>query len=112
MIGIVAGIAMNYFLMAQLSLTLTGISWSDFARAHVPGLALAGTIGLIVWAVVNHLRELEVSAIVVLIDVAMLSILSGLALCWLMPALFLATMADLRFASLDLDAALARQRPS
>jgi len=88
-IGIVAGITMNYFLMAQLSLILTDMSWSDFARAHVPGIALAGTIGLIVWVVVDHLRELEVSAIVVLIGVAMLSILSGLALCWLMPALFL-----------------------
>lgn len=88
-LGVIAAVAMNFFLMAQLSLVLTGMSWSDFAMAHLPGIALSGAIGTGVWALVEWLRELEVSPLVLLIDVAVASTLSGFLLCWLLPALFL-----------------------
>jgi PST family polysaccharide transporter len=88
-LGVIAGVATNYFFMAQLSLVLTGMSWSDFARAHAPGMVLASALGFIVWAVVTHLRALKISAIVVLVDATMLSIILSLSFCWLLPALFL-----------------------
>ena len=88
-LGVIAAVAMNFFLMAQLSLTLTGMSWSDFAVAHLPGIALSGTIGAGVWALVEWLRDLQVSPLLLLIDVAVVSTLSGMLLSWLLPALFL-----------------------
>lgn len=112
-LGVIAAVGMNFFLMAQLSLTLTGMSWSDFAMAHRPGIALAGTIGAGMWVLVERLRELEVSPFVLLIDVAVVSTLSGILLCWLLPALFLGSdgRSVLRIL-LTLAPSWLRQRPS
>ena len=39
---------------------MTGMRWSDFIVAHLPGLALTGVIGPVVWALADHLRGLQV----------------------------------------------------
>lgn len=87
--GAVAAVAINFLLMAQLSLRLTGVSWPEFALAHVPGLALAVTIGMGAWALAEQLRALHFSPFALLIDVALASGAAGLLLCWLLPNLFL-----------------------
>jgi O-antigen/teichoic acid export membrane protein len=88
-LGAVAALAINFLLMAQLSLRLTGMRWSDFAVAHLPGVALAGTVGAGALALVDRLRELQVSPLALLVDVALASAAAGLLSCWLLPALFL-----------------------
>ena len=88
-LGVVAALTINFVLMAQLSLRLTGLRWSEFAMAHVPGLALAGVLGTSVWALADRLRELEVSPLVLLVEVILSAAAEGLLLCWLLPSLFL-----------------------
>lgn len=88
-LGVVAAVALNFFLMAQLSLRVTGLSWSEFTVAHLPALALAGTIGSGVWATADLLRQAQVTPLALLLDVAFVAGAAGLVLCWLLPALFL-----------------------
>jgi PST family polysaccharide transporter len=88
-LGVVAAIMSNFLLMAQLSLRLTGLRWTEFVVAHLPGLALAGAIGTVAWALADRLRELQVSPLVLLLDVVLAASAGGLLLCWLLPALFL-----------------------
>ena len=73
----------------QLSLRLTGLRWSEFLAVHVPGIALSIVIGTSVWGLVDWLRAIEVSPLVLLVDVALLAAAEALLLCWLLPALFL-----------------------
>jgi O-antigen/teichoic acid export membrane protein len=87
--GVVAAIALNFTLMAQLSLRLTGMRWSEFGAAHLPALALAAALGAGAWGLVEWLHELQISPVVVLLDVTLFALAAGLLLCWLMPALFL-----------------------
>lgn len=42
--GILVALAANFALMSQLSLRITGASWADFARAHLPGIGLTGAV--------------------------------------------------------------------
>ncbi|GLR41676.1 lipopolysaccharide biosynthesis protein [Mesorhizobium amorphae] len=88
-IGVGAAFGINFILMAQLSLRVTGMRWSEFAMAHLPGLALAGVLGTGIWAFVEWLRELQVPALALLIDTALLAAAGGLLLCWILPSLFL-----------------------
>lgn len=87
--GAVVALIINFVLMAQLSLRLTGLSWSEFAMAHVPGLALAGVTGTTVWLLADRLRGIEASPLSVLIELTLLAAAEGVLLCWLFPALFL-----------------------
>jgi len=88
-LGSVAALIINFLLMAQLSLRLTGLRWSEFALAHLPGLALAGVIGTSVWVLADRLRDFETSPIVLLAEVTLFAAAEGLLLCWLLPSLFL-----------------------
>ena len=88
-LGVVAAITSNFLLMAQLSLRLTGMRWSEFVVAHLPGLALAGAIAAGAWAQADWLRELQVSSLALLLGVVLVAVCEGLLLCWLLPALFL-----------------------
>jgi PST family polysaccharide transporter len=88
-VGAVIAVTANFLLMAQLSLRVTGMNWSDFTAAHLPGLALAGAVGTIAWALADWLRELEVAPFVVIIDVMLVGAVAGLLLCRFLPSLFL-----------------------
>jgi O-antigen/teichoic acid export membrane protein len=88
-LGVVAALAGNFLLMAQLSLRLTGVRWSEFVLAHLPGFALAAAVGTSVWALVDLLRELQAPPLVLLLEVASLAAAEGLLLCWVLPSLFL-----------------------
>ncbi len=88
-LGVVVAITSNYLLMAQLSLRLTGLRWSEFVVAHLPGLALAVAVGAGAWALADWLRGLQISSLALLLDVALVAAGEGLLLCWLLPGLFL-----------------------
>jgi PST family polysaccharide transporter len=88
-LGVLAAITANFALMAHLSLRLTGMRWSEFGAAHLPAVALATAIGASVWALAGWLRELQVSPVMLLADVAIFAPALSLLLCCSMPALFL-----------------------
>ncbi|WP_046867451.1 lipopolysaccharide biosynthesis protein [Microvirga massiliensis] len=88
-IGVLAAITLNFVLMTELSLRLTGMSWSDFGAAHLPGIALSLTLGVLTWVLVGWLRSLQVAPFGLLIEVAFFVSGAGLALCWTLPPLFL-----------------------
>jgi O-antigen/teichoic acid export membrane protein len=88
-LGVVAALIVNFLLMAQLSLRLTGLRWSEFLMAHLPGIALTSVIGTTAWALAAGLRALEVPPLALLLEVASLAAAEGLLLCWLLPFLFL-----------------------
>ncbi|CDX14000.1 Polysaccharide biosynthesis protein [Mesorhizobium sp. ORS 3324] len=91
--GVAFGVGMafgiNFFLMAQLSLRVTAMTWREFVVAHLPGLALAGALGAGVWAFVGWLREFRLPPLPLLIDTALLASAGCLLLCWILPSLFL-----------------------
>ncbi|MEI2302412.1 oligosaccharide flippase family protein [Ensifer sp. MJa1] len=87
--GVVAAVATNFLLMAHLSLRVTGIRWSDFIGAHAPALALASVVGVSAWITVDQMRLLDVSPLILLLNVAIAAGVTGLISCWLLPTLFL-----------------------
>ncbi|WP_292064964.1 lipopolysaccharide biosynthesis protein [Mesorhizobium sp.] len=87
--GVSAAFAINFVLMAQLSLRVTRMSWSQFAAVHVPGLALAAVVGTGVWALVEWMRELRLPPLSLVVDAALLASAASLLLCWILPSLFL-----------------------
>ncbi|MCR4267614.1 lipopolysaccharide biosynthesis protein [Nitratireductor sp. ZSWI3] len=87
--GVVAAVAFNFLLMAQLSLRVTGVRWPEFAAAHLPGLALAAVVGAGVWTMADWLRGREVSPLLLLLDVVVFALVISLVVCWLLPAVFL-----------------------
>ncbi len=88
-LGVVAAVAFNFILMAQLSLRLTGMHWSAFAAAHVPGLALAVALGALTWFLAAWLRELQVAPILLLVVVGLTASAAALLLWWHFPQTFL-----------------------
>ena len=87
--GVGLAFGANFLLMAQLSLRVTAMTWSEFFMAHVPGLALAGTLGIGIWTLVEWLRELRLPPLPLLLDTALLASAGSLLLCWILPSLFL-----------------------
>jgi O-antigen/teichoic acid export membrane protein len=57
-VAVAVSIAMgiNFMSMANLSRKVTGLSWSRFGRAHVPGALLAGLVGFVSAALVHACR--------------------------------------------------------
>jgi hypothetical protein len=63
--------------------------WSEFGAAHLPGLALAATLGVATWVLAGWLRVLHVAPLALLMEVALFVAAASLALCWSLPPLFL-----------------------
>jgi len=85
----VLALASNFLLMAQLSLSVTRLSWSQFAAAHLPGVAQASVIGPLAWLLADRLRELGVHPALVLAEVTLAAGVTGVLLSALLPRLFL-----------------------
>lgn len=88
-VGVVLALATNFLLMAHLSLSLTGLSWTEFAKAHLPGLAQAVVLGTAVWLLADKLREYGVQPILVLLDAVLVAAAISMVLSWLLPSVFL-----------------------
>jgi O-antigen/teichoic acid export membrane protein len=87
--GVLFAIVLNFALMAHLSLRLTGMHWSDFGRAHIPGIALAAVVGVGAWIIAGWLRGQGAPPILILTNVAIFASIVSLMLIWLIPAVFL-----------------------
>jgi PST family polysaccharide transporter len=87
-LAVLATLALNFFLMAHLSLKESGLSWRRFAAAHLPGLALGTLVAANAWAVVALLRAWGLPAPVVLAG-AVAGTLPSLLLAKRLPGVFL-----------------------
>ena len=88
-LGVLAALAANFALMAQLSLRLTGMRWSELGAAHLPALALTVVLGAETWALAGWLRGQQTAPLVLLAEAALFSSGAGALLCWVLPPLFL-----------------------
>jgi O-antigen/teichoic acid export membrane protein len=64
--GIVAALAANYLMMAQLSMQTTDLGWTRFASLHVRGVVCGVAFGAIVWPIAQAMRSISDSALFVL----------------------------------------------
>jgi O-antigen/teichoic acid export membrane protein len=87
--GVLAAIAVNFLLMAQLSLDLAEMHWRSFWAAHVPALALSAIVGPAVWAFATLLRACTNSPGLVLAATVTSATLVTCSLLWHMPATLL-----------------------
>jgi len=87
--GVLAAIAVNFLLMAQLSVSLKAVSWRVLWSAHIPALILAGILGAQTWALAEFLRRLSTPASILVGGVALAGILTAVALVRFAPRLVL-----------------------
>jgi O-antigen/teichoic acid export membrane protein len=88
-VGVVFALALNFLLMAQLSLRLTGMTWRSFFHLHLAGLVLAVILGAISLATANWLRGVGAEPLGV-VAVGLLGVILVLpVLVWLSPQLLL-----------------------
>ena len=88
-LGVVVALGINFYLMAQLSLSVSGMSWGGFLAAHLAGFRLAVASGSMAWAAVELLRRWDLPAPIRLGGAGGLAILSVGLLTWRLPRLFL-----------------------
>ena len=88
-IGVSAAIALNFFLMASLSLRLTHLSAKEFLLSHSPAAALSAVTVPVAWMCAQYLRHSGVSPLVILLNVCLVSGCMGILLCWISPLAFL-----------------------
>jgi O-antigen/teichoic acid export membrane protein len=60
--GVLGAITINYFAMAALSISSTGLPWRTFAGAHVRGLILGVCVAALCWPTAQFLRTQDVAA--------------------------------------------------
>ncbi len=87
-IAVVATLAINFFLMAQLGLQLAAMSWRTFAAAHLPGCGLAALASIAVAATAMPLRACDFSPMLILV-VSAVALLPVLVVAHALPGIFL-----------------------
>jgi PST family polysaccharide transporter len=88
-LGVLMAVTINFTVMAQLSLSVSGMSWRSFFSAHVPALRLAAAVGIIDWTLATVLRHWALPPAVRLTLVGSVTLLSVLLLVQRLPRLFL-----------------------
>lgn len=67
--GVVAALLINFLLMAQLSLNLTGTTWTAFCRVHFNGLLLGCCTAVVASLLIYWIRPLVESSLIRLLSV-------------------------------------------
>lgn len=89
-VGIVTAIMVQYVMMAQLCLDVTGLGIAQFLGAHLPALRLSVAITVASYAVATVLRSLGIPSPVLLVGtglILLVTVRSGLVTMW--PVFFL-----------------------
>jgi O-antigen/teichoic acid export membrane protein len=87
--GVAIAITLNCLLMTQLSLSLTGLTWLDLIRAHMPGFILATMSSALLWTGATMLRHVGSSPIVVLGATLTVALAWSVGMVWRWPMRFL-----------------------
>ena len=80
--GVLVALATNFVMMAHLSIRILGMTWGQFAAAHIPGIRAGLIVGVVAWSAANAARGLSAPPILVLLASA-LAIMSVLGALWL-----------------------------
>lgn len=88
-VAVVIALAVNFGLMAHLSLSVSGLRWTSFVRVHLPPMALAAACGPMVWGVARGVRDLGLPPLAVVGIAGGATAIWGLLLVWSAPAVFL-----------------------
>ena len=84
-IGVLASLLINFFLMADLSLTVAHTTWRRFVEAHVPAMLTALLAGSTTWLSITLLRHSEAGPLLRLVGALLATTAAmGLAL-WTIP---------------------------
>lgn len=79
-LAVLTALAVNFVLMAQLSLSLTGLTWSTFIAINVRSAVVAVPVGGGAWFVANAMRGADLPPIIVLLAGFAVAALVGLSL--------------------------------
>jgi O-antigen/teichoic acid export membrane protein len=88
-VGVSIAMGLNWIGMAWLSRSVTGVSWSRFARAHGPPALLAGLIGIAVAIVAQSARAAHLGTVLVLLVAAITAAAVAVGALTLRPEAFL-----------------------
>ena len=88
-VGVVLALAVNFAMMAQLSLRLSGMDARQFAQLHVAGLVMAAILGASGLAMATWLRGIEAGPFAVVAGAVLLALVLTPVLVWVRPQLFL-----------------------
>jgi PST family polysaccharide transporter len=86
-IGVLGALTVHFFLMSQLSLKNTLMSWSEFLGAHVPALTLTAIVSAVSWGTATLMREFNSPAIVTLSATITVALVCVLIIVRFVPAL-------------------------
>lgn len=87
--GVVVALAINFLMMAQLSLRLSGMIWPVFVQLHLAGLTLAAILGSASLAMATWLRDAGMGPFWVAFGTTLVAMLLLPILVLLRPQLFL-----------------------
>jgi PST family polysaccharide transporter len=88
-VGVVGALVINFLLMAQLSLSVSGLTWGGFFAAHLAALRLAAASGIVAWSVITPLRRWDLPAAARLGIAGSIALLIIALLIWRLPRPFL-----------------------
>ena len=88
-IGVLVALLINYLLMAQLSLSVGGITWLRFLAVQLPAVRLTLIVGGVTFAVAAGSRHLNLPPVVGLVAGSAAALGAGLLAAWLSPKLAL-----------------------
>jgi PST family polysaccharide transporter len=88
-VGVVLALALNFTMMAQLSLRLSGMVWAVFGELHLAGLAMAAILGAASLAMATWLRGIEAGPVGVVAGSTLVALILMPVLVWVRPQLFL-----------------------
>ena len=83
--GVLGAITVNFILMAQLSLSLTSMTWKSFVAVHFPAISLTAIVCTEVWVVSLLIRNVAMPAILLLSVAMIVAAISLLVLVRLTP---------------------------
>jgi PST family polysaccharide transporter len=87
--AVLFALTIHYLLSAQLGIGIARISWKDFAKAHVPAVALTAMSLTVTWQVVTLARAHHFPDLIILITTVVTVLACAVILVRLMPTLFM-----------------------
>jgi O-antigen/teichoic acid export membrane protein len=87
--GVLLAITVNFLMMTQLSLRLSGMSWAELVEAHLPGVRVTLASTLLVWGSAVALRAWTLPAALILAGSLGTAVLGTLAVVRWQPRRFL-----------------------
>jgi O-antigen/teichoic acid export membrane protein len=88
-LGVLVALAVFFLLMAQLSVSLTEVTWRDYLAAHLPAVFLTVMVGAETWAVATALRSAGALPFIVFFVSVSVALITFLMLLRLSPKLVL-----------------------